>query len=74
MGQVTKQNLREVMTYHAPDTEQQVKYAKIKDAAIVFADLILQECPPCADTSAALRCVREAKLWANASVALNGLI
>lgn len=74
MGQVTKQNLEEVMTYHAPTPEQQMKYAAIKEAAIAFAAVLLDQCPPCADTSAALRCVREAKIWANSAVALNGLI
>lgn len=43
-------------------------------AAEAFLVVILNRCPPCADTSAAIRLVREAKMTASAAVALDGEI
>jgi hypothetical protein len=74
MGQVNLENIEEVFTYHAPNAEQIEKFAKVKEAGVAFARAILESCPPCADTSAALRQVRDARMTANAAIALNGLI
>jgi hypothetical protein len=74
MAAITKDNIHEVVQYHAPDTDGLAKIAALRVAAEIFARDILNHCPECADRTVALRAVREALLWANASVALNGLI
>ena len=74
MGHVTEENLDEVMTYHKPDTERARKHEVVNTAAKEFIRTLLQNCPPCADRSSAIRSVREARLWANSAIALGGLI
>lgn len=65
--------LAELFKYHAPNAETLPKYAAINQAAKNFAEVILANCPPSADRSAAIRLIRDARMTANASVALNGL-
>lgn len=64
--------LDDVFSYHAPTGDQSSKYAVLRNAAKEFAQIILLECPPSADRSAALRKVREAVMTANVSIALEG--
>lgn len=71
---VTKENLDDVFTYHAPDEQQQVAYQQVRLFAKEFAQAILIHCPPCADQQAALRHVREAVMTANAAIALKGRV
>ncbi len=65
--------LAELFKYHPPNGETLPKYAAINQAAKNFAEVILQNCPNSADRSAAIRLIRDARMTANASVALNGL-
>lgn len=69
---VTKGNLNEVFSYHAPTAGQPEKYQAIRSAARALAEAILDSTPVCADQQAALRHVREAMMTANAAVALGG--
>ncbi len=63
-------NLEDIFTYHAPGDWERNSYEKIRDQAKSLAAVILERCPPCADTSAAIRKVREAVMIANAAIAL----
>lgn len=74
MGQVTQENAAEVIRYHRPTEEQIKRHEALAVAAEAMLRAILDNCPPCADTSAALRLVREAKMTASAAVALDGMI
>lgn len=65
--------LAELFKYHPPTDETIPKFAAINQAAKNFAEIVLQNCPPSADRSAAIRQIREARMTANAAVALNGL-
>ena len=65
--------LAQLFAYHPPTDEQLPKYAAINQAAKNFAEVILQNCPASTDRSAAIRLIRDARMTANASVALNGL-
>jgi|SRR5580658_4802304 hypothetical protein len=65
--------LAELFKYHPPNAETLPKYAAINQAAKNFAEIVLQNCPRSADRSAAIRLIRDARMTANASVALNGL-
>ena len=55
--------------YHAPTRETGAKYDRIRSAAKALAYMITNECPECADRTAALRKLREAVMTANASIA-----
>lgn len=65
--------LTELFRYHSPTPETLPKFAAINQAAKNFAEVILQNCPSSADRSAAIRLIRDARMTANAAVALNGL-
>jgi len=67
-------HLNDVFSYHSPQGDQAKQYETIRAAARGFAEVILVECPGCADRSDALRKVREAVMTANASIALQGKI
>lgn len=62
--------LDKLFTYHAPQGDQTERYTVIRDNARQLAALIIQYCPPSADTTAAIRLLREAVMTANASIAI----
>jgi hypothetical protein len=66
---ITKEDLDNWFTYHAPTNAQLPLYEKLRSAARHFADVILECTPPSADQSDAIRKVREAVMTANASIA-----
>lgn len=65
--------LAQLFAYHPPTSDTIPKYSAINQAAKNFAEVILQNCPSSADRSAAIRLIRDARMTANASIALNGL-
>ena len=65
-------DLDNIFTYHSPTPEQLKKYQAIREAAKVFANIVLKNTPKCADQTTAIRNIREAVMIANASVALEG--
>lgn len=71
---VTKANLKDVFSHHAPEGNDLAIYQEIRSAAYDFALVILENCPASADQQAALRHIREAVMTANASVALRGKV
>lgn len=68
----TREQLRDVFTYHAPSTDQAEAYEKLRNAAYNFAVALVELTPPSADQSAALRKLRECVMTANAAIALGG--
>jgi hypothetical protein len=67
--QITDEELQNWFTYHAPGEVEIAKYALIRSSALALARIIVHECPPCADTTASIRKLREAVMTANASIA-----
>jgi hypothetical protein len=65
--------LREVFSYHPPTPTTLPKFAAINQAAKNFAEILLQNCPSSEDRRVALNCIRNARMFANASIALDGL-
>ena len=63
--------LKNQFTYHAPQGDQVERYALINDAAFKFAQTVLECTPRCADQSAAIRQIREARMTANSAIACN---
>lgn len=70
-NKVTLENLKEVVYWHRPNAEAIKKFEAIAKASEVFMQLILESVADCADRSAALRCVREARMWSNAAISLD---
>jgi len=59
-------------TYHSPDPNQTESYKAIRDAGRKFAEVVLANTPESADQTTAIRTIREAVMWANASIACGG--
>ena len=64
-------DLDHLFTYH-DDATAVPRYVAIRSAAKHFAEVVLQNTPVCSDQTVALRTIREAVMWANAAVALQG--
>ena len=73
-GRVTLENLEKIFTYQKATPDQEKAYAAIREAGIAFAKVILEYVPDCADRTVAIRSVRDARMQANAAVALQGEI
>lgn len=71
---VTKDNIVDVFTYHAPTEEQIVHLGLVREAGRNLALAILATTPVCADQQAAIRHVREAVMTANAAIVLKGAV
>ncbi|MDQ3649693.1 MAG: hypothetical protein M3458_05310 [Acidobacteriota bacterium] len=71
---VTKENVDEVFSYHAPDTQQREALERVRTAARTLAKTILDEVPECADQQAALRSLRGCVFAANAAIMLKGQV
>lgn len=63
--------LNNVFTYHAPAGTQLDRYKAIRDTAKQFASLISDFCPTSREKDIAIEKIREAVMWANASIACN---
>lgn len=63
--------LENIFTYHAPHGDQTERYGELRAAAKAFAELVVTRCPESRERSIALTRVREAIMWANASIAIN---
>jgi hypothetical protein len=69
---ITKENLDNWFSYHAPTPEQLPKYQAIREAALNLATVIVENSPSSADQTAAIRMVGEAMMTANAAIARGG--
>lgn len=61
--------LDNLFSYHAPREDQVPRYEAIRFSGRGMSQVILENCPPGADRSAAIRKVREAVMTANAAIA-----
>jgi hypothetical protein len=61
-----------VFSHHAPTPEKVAHYEAIHEAALRFAEVILDHTPRSSDQAAALRLLRESTMMANAAIALDG--
>lgn len=66
--------VEEVFTYHKPDHAQEVAFKLVRDAFVAAAKVVLLNVPACADRSVTIRKLREARMDANAAIALRGMI
>lgn len=70
---ITKENVGEVFTYHAPQGDQESRYHAIREQARMLAYAILSYTKTGPDQQAALRKLRECVMTANASIALENV-
>jgi hypothetical protein len=64
-------NIDSIFVYHSPTTEQTIRYREIRSIARLFAELIIKSCPDSRERDLAIDNVRQAVMWANASIAVN---
>lgn len=57
--------------YHPPKGDQTVRYGKINEAQKDFLKAVLKYAPPSRERSLAITKMQEARMWANAAIALN---
>jgi len=69
---ITPEQLDNWLTYYAPEGNEISSYQAIRDAARLFAKIIVDNTPPSADQTAAIRKVREAVATANMAIACKG--
>jgi hypothetical protein len=69
---ISPDQLHNWFTYHSPTPEQLPKYLAIREAGKAFAESIVANAPDCADTTAAIRKVREAVMTLNQAIACGG--
>ena len=65
---ITKYEIENWFTYH-DDPNKVPKYKAIREAAKYLAQVIVDNAPECADTTAAIRKLRESVMVANAAIA-----
>jgi hypothetical protein len=68
---IPQTNIDNWFTYHAPTAETLAAYNAIREAAKVYAEVVNQYVPDCADKTAAVRIIRESVMAANLAVACN---
>lgn len=64
----------DVFTTHVPDAAQSQQMETIRTYGKIFASVILDAVPACADQQAAIRHVREAVFTANSAIMLHGKV
>ena len=69
-NKITAENLKDVVYWHRPTATQIEDMERIAKQSELMMGLILAVCPDCADRNEALRFVRAARMWANASLVL----
>lgn len=71
-GVFNKEDIKDMFTYHPTKEGQNAAYAAINEAGLHLVEVIIRECPNCADRTTAIRAVRQARMWANSAIACEG--
>lgn len=61
-----------MFTYQQPDDAKIARHAEICAAAMGFAMALMTWAPDGMDRDKALECIRQARMWANSAIALDG--
>lgn len=67
-----QEQIHHLFTYHAPTADKAKQYEEVRRAALQLALAIHRLTPTSPDQSVAIRCVREAVMWANSAIANDG--
>ena len=65
------EDLENLFSYHAPKGNQAERYGKINEAVKALGKVILENTPPCADQTFAIRQLQLTRMAANQTIALN---
>jgi len=68
---IIAKDLDNIFTYHAPKEDQPQRYEALRKGGKYLAEMILQNCPNSRERAIAVTKLREAIMWANASIACN---
>lgn len=60
-----------LFSYHAPKEDQPKRYELLRESAKELARTIVVNCPESEEQTLAINYLRQAVMWANASIALN---
>ncbi len=63
-----EEKVKEIVSYHKPDDAGVAAITAVREATMNLLLVIVKNCPPSADRSAAIRKAREAMMTANASI------
>jgi hypothetical protein len=63
--------LNSIFSYHAPARTQPERYKAIREIGKQFASILSDFCPTSREKDIAIEKIREAVMWANASIACN---
>ena len=70
---ITAENVKDVFTYVQPATEDvAAAHLHVQAAATQCAKEFFTACPESHELTLAIRCLQEAKMWANAAIAHDG--
>ena len=69
---ISQEQIDNWFTYHSTTPDQLPKYLAIREAGKVFAEAIVANAPDCADTTTAIRKIRESVMTANQAIACGG--
>lgn len=67
-------DVRHRFTYHAPDpgnTDQKHRYVRLTDAFLELAELVAESTPYSREQSTAITLLQQARMMANAAIAVN---
>jgi len=67
---INRESIEAFFTYHAPGADDVPKYTAIREHAKTLALVIMENTPPSADQTAAIRLLRECVMTANAAIAV----
>lgn len=68
---ITKDQIENIFSYHRPGGDQPDRYETLRTAGKRLAKKIVKLCPEGEETNKAIEKLREAIMWANASIACN---
>lgn len=68
----SEEEIADAFRHHPPSTPEVIaKHEGVRAECHALAQYIFRECPPCAETTLAIRNVEQAMFYANAAIARN---
>ena len=64
-------DIEQLFTYHPPRGDQGERYARLREAAMVYAGVVQELTPASAEQTLAIRAVHLASMHANSAIAVN---
>lgn len=68
---MTKEEIENIFTHHAPKGDQVERYVALRSAAKMYALLVNELCPESREKSLAITKIQESVMCANCAIAIN---